>query len=193
VAVLLLAGSAAAKPAKPVFSQSVLHYIPATIGGAKVVADPRSDIKNPAGTACEVPQGGIVLSTGDAAATSHSWGGVWDCPSGSLAGTNFVVGLDAAQYAASEPKLSKKLLYAPPTPDCDDGSITAHQLKIKGLPVTAFVCRATITEATPAGPAGTVFEMATAEPRKRLVATTAVVAGADPLPALTEMLQAGAS
>ena len=66
-----------------------------------------------------------------------------------------------------------------------------QKVKIDGQRVKAFVYRSTIKADSPAGPAGTVFEIASAEPRIHLVVTATTPAGSSPLQYLTTMLKAG--
>ena len=196
-----------ASAAKPSFSSSVADYIPATIADKKVVIDPRST-EGFTTPSCEIPPGGLVLlPTVEGKGTpSVVLGGVWDCPgaeTGQLtAGTGFVVGLEAANVRASAPKLTKKFLYTPPDP-ANAGSVRAVKVNISGLAVTVFLYRVTNTTADASGPVGTVFEVASAEPKPHhsrseaslsvfpLVAAT-TPDGVKPLPYLTAMLKAGA-
>lgn len=193
VAVLAVGSGTAFAGAKPAFSKRAAHYIPATIGGTKVVLDPRSTVGS-TDPSCPIPAGGqvvIPLVTGQAVLVQEAFGGLWDCPVAGQVGTGFVAGIDAANVPPSTPKLSKKALYAPPE-SVDAGSVKVRNVKVNGLRVKVFVWRTTTTTASPAGPAGTAFEVASAEPRTHLLVTATTPAGVKPLRYLTAMLKAGA-
>jgi len=128
----------------------------------------------------------------------ESFGGIWDCPTEAGAepvglDAPFVVGLDAANVLGSTPRLTEKALYADsPDARADAGSVRAAKAKIGGLPVTVFVYRVTPPTGTNGAPAGTVYEVASAEPKPHLLVTATTPAGVKPLPYLTAMLKAGA-
>jgi hypothetical protein len=118
-------------------------------------------------------------------------GGLWDCPgTPDEVGTGFLAGLDAARVKANAPKVTKKWLTTSLHP-VDAGSVKTVTLKIRGLPVAVLRWRFTNIDASDAGPAGTVYEIADAEPRKNL-RLSATPEGVDPLPFLKAMLKAGA-
>jgi hypothetical protein len=193
VAVLTVGSGTAIAGAKPAFSKRAADYIPATIDGTKVVLDPRSAVGS-TDPSCQIPAGGqvvIPLITGEASVAQEALGGLWDCPIPDQLGTGFVAGIDAAKVVPSTPKLSKRALYAP-AEQTDAGSVKVRNVKVNGLRVKVFVWRTTNTTASPAGPAGTVFELASAEPRAHLLVTVTTPAGVKPLRYLTAMLKAGA-
>ena len=127
---------------KPVLSNEPADYIPATIGGKKVVLDPRSTVGH-TDPSCEIPP--------DVAAVIRdpkplyfglqvALGGLWDCPAGP-----FVAGLYAVKDAPV-PKLSKQGLSG------DPGSVKTTTVKVNGKRVKVFTYRVTI----PTGPNATL-------------------------------------
>jgi hypothetical protein len=131
-----------ARGGKPVLSNQPADYIPATIGGKKVVLDPRSTVGH-TDPSCEIPP--------DVAAVIRdpkplyfglqvALGGLWDCPAGP-----FVAGLYAVKDAPV-PKLSKQGLSA------DPGSVNTTTVKVNGKRVKVFTYRVTI----PTGPNATL-------------------------------------
>jgi len=182
-----------ASAAKLSFSSSVADYIPATIADKKVVIDPRSTAGSTT-PSCEVPPEGVVfVPLATDFLPQESFGGIWDCGSGATVPTGFVVGLDALDVGASTQKLTKKALYAAaPDARADAGSVKTSKAKVNGLPVTVFLYRWTTPPGVAAVPAGTVFEVASAEPQARLLVTAVTPPGVKPLPYLTAMLKAGA-
>jgi len=191
VGMLWVASSVVPAAAKPFFASGVADYMPASVGGKRVVIDPSST----AGTttpSCSMPAEGVAylpLVNGAATLAQEVFGGIWDCPT--AVGTGFVVGLDAAEVGSSTPKLTKKTLYAPPVP-ADAGSVRAVTVKVRGRPVTVYLLRLTVKAGGAAVPTGTVLEVASAEPKPHLLVAATTRAGVKPLRYLTAMLKAGA-
>jgi hypothetical protein len=179
---------------KPVLSKQPADYIPATISGKAVVIDPRSTAGSTV-PSCQIPAGGVVVTPlvpGEAEISESTFGGVWDCPEQAPVGTGFVAGFDASKVVASTPKLSTKALYADRSTPADPGSVKVQKVKVDGQSVKVFVFRSTNKADTPAGPAGTVFEIASAEPTSDFLVTATTPSGTKPVPYLTAMLKAGA-
>jgi hypothetical protein len=186
---------------KPVLSEQPADYIPATISGKKVVIDPRSTVGH-SDPSCVIPPGGAVINPLDtpSEAVEDANGGLWDCPAGSPVGTGFVAGIDAVKAAPSTAKLSKKSLYAPPFA-ADPGSVKAATVKASANPadprshgksVKYFTFRSTAPAGIPTVPAGTVAEVASAEPHAHLLVSATTPQGINPVPYLAAMLKAGA-
>jgi hypothetical protein len=179
---------------KPVLSKQPADYIPASISGKAVVIDPRSTAGSTV-PSCQIPAGGVVVTPlvpGEAEISESTFGGVWDCPEQAPVGTGFVAGIDASKVVASTPKLSTKALYADTSTPADPGSVKVQKVKVDGQRVKVFVFRSTNKADTPAGPAGTVFEIASAEPTSHFLVTATTPSGTKPVPYLTAMLKAGA-
>jgi hypothetical protein len=186
---------------KPVLSNQPADYIPATIGGKKVVIDPRSTVGH-TDPSCVIPPGGAVINPLDtpSEAVEDANGGLWDCPAGSPVGTGFVAGIDAVKAAPTTANLSKKSLYAPPFA-ADPGSVKAATVKASANPadprshgksVKYFTFRSTAPAGIPTVPAGTVAEVASAEPHAHLLVSATTPSGINPVPYLAAMLKAGA-
>jgi hypothetical protein len=177
---------------KPVLSNQPADYIPATIGGKKVVIDPRSSVGH-TDPSCEIPPGGVVVNPLDSPTEEVEgvFGGLWDCPAGSPVGRGLVAGIDAVNAAPTTAKLSKKSLYAPSF-SADPGSVKAATVKVNGKRVNVFTFRSTAPAGFPGVPAGTVVEVASAEPHVHLLVSATTPSGTKPVPYLTAMLKAGA-
>jgi hypothetical protein len=176
---------------KPVLSTQPVDYIPATIGGKKAVIDPRSSVGH-TDPSCAIPPGGVVVNPLDSPTeeVEDVFGGLWDCPAGSPVGTGLVAAIDAVKANPTTAKLSKKSLYASPF-SADPGSVKTATVKVNGKRVNMFTFRST----APAGvgvPAGTVVEVASAEPHAHLLVSATTPSGTKPVPYLTAMLKAGA-
>jgi hypothetical protein len=167
-------------------------YIPATIDDKKVVIDPRSTVGHTE-PSCEIPPGAAVVNPLDSPTEEVEavFGGLWDCPAGSPVGTGFVAGIDAVKAAPTAAKLSKKSLYAPPF-SADPGSVKAATVKVNGKRVNVFTFRSTTPAGFPGVPAGTVVEVASAEPHPHLLVSATTPSGTKPVPYLAAMLKAGA-
>jgi hypothetical protein len=185
-----------------VLSNQPADYIPATLGGQKVVIDPRSTVGH-TDPSCESPPDAPVVNPLDSPseAVEDVTGGLWDCPAGSPVGTgSSVATLDAVKAAPTTAKLSKESLYAPPFA-ADPGSVKAATVKASAHPadprshgkrVNYFTFRSTAPAGAPGVPAGTVVEVASAEPVAHLLVSVTTPSGINPVPSLAAMLQAGA-
>jgi hypothetical protein len=190
-----------ARGGKPVLSNQPADYIPATLGGKKVVIDPRSTVGH-TDPSCMSPADAPVVNPLDSPseALEDVTAGLWDCPAGSPVGTGFGVTLDAVKAAPTTAKLSKESLYAPPFA-ADPGSVKAATVKASAHPadprshgksVKYFTFRSTVPAGAPGVPAGTVVEVASAEPHAHLLVSATTPSGINPVPSLAAMLKAGA-
>jgi hypothetical protein len=174
-----------------VLSKQPADYMPATIGGKAVIVDPSSGVHTD--PVCPPPPDAAIVNPLEtpSEAVEEVSGGVWDCPSGAPVGTGFVAGIDAVKAAPTTAKLNKKSLYAPPF-SADAGSVKTTTVKVNGKRVSMFTFRSTAPAGTPGVPAGTVDEVASAEPHAHLLVSATTPSGTKPVPYLTAMLKAGA-